>query len=235
MTDRRSLVVLVFVHLAVVSLVQPRGDFPLNDDWAYAHSVQWLLGEHRIRLSDWVAMNLLPQTLLGGAVTALAGFSFETLRHLTQAVALAALGATYAAFRGGGLGPRDALFATLVVAAFPAWPVLANSYMTDLYGFALLVAAAALLAGSLQQVRVPMLWAGTALAATGVLERQVVLAVPCAFAIAFLWGRRLSRRDVFLALAPLVVTMAAEVGYRMYLEAGPGVPPAQDVAHGRVA
>jgi len=69
MTDRRALVALACLHLAIVAIVEPRGDFPLNDDWAFAHSAQWLLGEGRIRLSEWVAMNLVPQTLAGASAT----------------------------------------------------------------------------------------------------------------------------------------------------------------------
>src|SRR5215212_695887 len=112
MTDRRALAVLVALHLAMIAIVQPRGEFPVNDDWAYAHSVQWLLSEGRIRLSGWVAMNLVPQTLAGGAVAALFGFSFEALRHLTQAVALLALIAAYGWFRVSRLEAIHALVAT---------------------------------------------------------------------------------------------------------------------------
>ena len=56
-------------------IVQPHGDFPLNDDWAYAHSVEWMLREGRLRLSDWIAPNILPQVLLASAISWLAGYS----------------------------------------------------------------------------------------------------------------------------------------------------------------
>ena len=107
-TDRRALAALVIAHVAMVAIVMPRGDFPLNDDWAYAHGVGWLLSEGRIRLSDWVGMNLLPQTLAGAATVWLFGPGFETLRHVTQAAALAAMAAAYAWFRAAGLDARSA-------------------------------------------------------------------------------------------------------------------------------
>ena len=50
MTDRRSLTILLVLQLAIVAVSDPRGDFPLNDDWAFAHSVQWMLGEGRMRV-----------------------------------------------------------------------------------------------------------------------------------------------------------------------------------------
>ncbi|MEP7276146.1 MAG: hypothetical protein ABI812_07305 [Betaproteobacteria bacterium] len=73
--DRRCVLALAALQLAVVAVVMPRGNFPLADDWTYAHSVLALRDEHAIRLSSWVLPNILPQTLLGGLATALWGFS----------------------------------------------------------------------------------------------------------------------------------------------------------------
>jgi hypothetical protein len=235
MTDRRNLLLLAVLHLVMVALVQPRGEFPLNDDWAYAHSVQWLLAEGRIRLSDWIAMNLLPQTLLGAAAAAIAGFSFELLRHVTQAVALATLWIAYGWFRQASLDSVQALVATFVLAACPAWPVLANSYMTDLYGLALALGGAWALLRALESGSRPALLAGAVLCALGVLQRQVVLVVPFAFAVAWLLrDPRRGWRGVAIGLAPLALAFACEAAYQAYLRNGPGVPLAQQYAHGRV-
>ena len=86
MTDRRALVLLILLHLAMVAIVQPRGDFPVNDDWAFAQSAKWLLDEGRLRLSDWVPMYLVPQTLAGAAVASIFGLSFEVLRHVHRVI-----------------------------------------------------------------------------------------------------------------------------------------------------
>src|SRR5450631_1892947 len=181
MTGRRAIGLLVALHLAIVLVVQPRGQFPINDDWAYAHSVQWLLGEHRIRLSDWIAMNLLPQTLAGGVVTAIFGFSFETLRHLTQIVALFTSVAAFYWFRAARLEPAPAMVASLALIAMPCWPVLANSYMTDIYGLVFALPAATLFLRALEQPQARTLVTATLLASLGVLERQVVIVVPLAY------------------------------------------------------
>ena len=236
MTDRRAIAILLGLHLAIVAIVQPRGDFPLNDDWAYAHSVEWLLAEGRFRLSDWVGNNLVPQALAGAAVTAVAGFSFEALRHLTQAVAVAAMAATYFWFRAARLEPSAALAAAAAIVAFPAWPVLANSYMTDLYGFALALAAAAFFLKALETTSRGALVLATAFSVAGVLERQVILVIPLAFLVASAWTRRpLNARAAATGAAPFAVAMAAEVAYELYLLHGPGLPSGQRMVQGRVA
>jgi hypothetical protein len=235
MTDRRALVLLAALHAAMVAVVMPRGDFPLNDDWAYAQSVSWLLAEGRIRLSDWAGMNLVPQTMLASAAVGMFGPGFETLRHVTQAVALAAMGAAYAWFRASRLDARAALVATAALMSFPAWDVLANSFMTDIYGLALLLAAAACFARHLSGRAPGMLVAATAFAVAGVLQRQVALAIAFAYMIAVLWTERPLRwRGVARAGIPFALVLAAELAFHAYLAAGPGVPGGQRMLHGRI-
>ncbi|HEX6136500.1 MAG TPA: hypothetical protein VF059_02505 [Casimicrobiaceae bacterium] len=224
------------VALALAAAADPRGEFPLNDDWAFAHSVQWLLAEHRIRVSDWAAMNLLPQTLAGAVVAQIAGFSFSTLRHLTQAVSAAVALLALRWFLTAGLARRDALFATLTVVATPCWLPLADSFMTDLYAMAFALPAATLLYRALRDARPALVAGGAALAAIGVLQRQVVIVVPVAFLVASVaaqW-RRPQARALAAGVLPALVAIAAEALYYAYLAHGPGVPQAQRFAQGRV-
>ena len=223
------------VALLLAFAVDPRGNFPLNDDWAYAHSVQWLLGEHRIRLSDWIAMNLLPQTLAGGVFTAVAGFSFDALRLLTQVVSVAVAAMTARWFLAVGLAPRDAVLATLTVLAVPCWLPLADSYMTDLYGMFFAIPAATLFIRALRVPSPSSIAGGTLLAVAGVLQRQVVLVVPVAFMVA--WLATLGRRrpaHFWWGVLPALAAFGAALLYWLYLTRGPGVPAAQKWLQGRV-
>jgi hypothetical protein len=235
MTDRRALVALALLHAAIVALVMPRGDFPLNDDWAYAQGVSWLIAEGRIRLSDWAGMNLVPQTLLGAAAVAVLGPGFETLRHVTQAAALAAMGACYAWLRAARLEPWPALVATAAVVSLPVWDVLANSFMSDLYGLALFLGAAACFARALRTGSDRMLAAATVLVVIGVLQRQVCLAIAFAYMVAALWTRaKPGWKAVLRAVLPFALALATEAAFHAYLAAGPGVPSGQRMLHGRL-
>ncbi len=225
---RYAVPIIILVQIAAMLVADPRGNFPLNDDWAYAHSVRWLLDEHRIRLSDWIAMNLLPQTLLGAATAAIAGYSFTALRHLTQIVSIAVALLAFAWFEAAGMRRRDALVATLVVIAWPGWNVLSNSYMTDLYAMLFALPAAALFLRALQRPALSTVAAATALAVAGMLQRQVVAVIPAAFLVATLvaaWPWRFAL--LLRAITPVVLVFAAEFAYRSYLVHGPGLPEAQ--------
>ncbi|HEY3583268.1 MAG TPA: hypothetical protein VGL90_02695 [Casimicrobiaceae bacterium] len=234
--------IVAFVALALALAADPRGNFPLNDDWAYAHSVQWLLAEHRIRLSDWAAMNLLPQTLAGGVVAMLAGFSFESLRHLTQLVSVGVAVLALWWFRAVGLGRPASCVATLTLVAMPCWLPLAESFMTDLYAIAFALPAATLFVQALRAPTRKRIALATLLAALGMLQRQVVLVVPLAFGVAWIaaWflapppTRTSPARRLATAVVPVLVVVAVEFAYRAYLASGPGIPSAQRVIHERV-
>ena len=239
---RGSLALLLALQIVLFALIEPRGEFPLNDDWAYAQSVLWLLTEQRVRLSDWIAMNLLPQTLVGAATTALFGFSFSALRHLTQVIALlGSLGMLWL-FRAAGLTAPQAALAAIATVTTPWWLELANSYMSDVYALALALPAAALYLRALSSGRpVALVAAATALSVLGVLQRQVVLVLPLAFGCAWIFTRAADSRGSLRSLrtwaygaAPLVASALAIALYKVYLAAGPGVPAAQQLIEGRL-
>jgi hypothetical protein len=49
----------------MVLLVNPSGEFPLNDDWAYARAVQTLIQNGRLELTDFTSMPLIAQVFWG--------------------------------------------------------------------------------------------------------------------------------------------------------------------------
>ena len=68
------------VFLICESLVFDNGNFPLNDDWAYAFCIKNFLSNGTFSMSFWQAIPALPQIGLGILFTKLFGFSFGVLR-----------------------------------------------------------------------------------------------------------------------------------------------------------
>ncbi|HJU21542.1 MAG TPA: glycosyltransferase family 39 protein [Casimicrobiaceae bacterium] len=234
-SDAGALAALVVVQLLVIALAAPYGNFGIDDDWTYAHGVTWLLREHVLRLSPWATANVLPQTLLGGAFAMLFGDSFTVLRHLTQVVAALAAFAAYACLREVRVGPRDAFVGALTLLAVPLWPILANSFMSDLYGLLFALGAVALVLRLFASFSWPLFVAAAIFCALGALERQIIVVVPAAFAIAWLWRPApLDGRMWLVALAPLAVTLAAMAAFEAYLAHGPGIPDGQRYVNARL-
>jgi hypothetical protein len=230
----------LLLQLLMLLLVNAKGHFPINDDWAYAHSVLWLLQDGHIRLSNWIAMNLLPQTLLGAAVSSVFGYSLQTLRALTQVLSLGLVVLVFiwferhlmASYQPTRLQAKQGAFwLTLAFIGLPWWLPLSNSYMTEVPCLLLLLAA-------LLQMRRLLLtegklaWQGVVLAAVlitiATLQRQTALAFAAAFLFTFLLTAKRHRLSTLcLAALPLLMAAVAHKVYLLYLTAGPGVPIAQ--------
>ena len=73
--------------LLTLCLVSPFGDFPLNDDWAYAKNVRELVENGRYASSYMVLA--IAQTLWGSAFAAIFGLDYSVLRLSTLLLALA--------------------------------------------------------------------------------------------------------------------------------------------------
>src|SRR5262249_40537826 len=69
----------------------------------------------------------------------------------------------------------------------------------------------------------------------GVLERQVILTLPFAFMVAWLWTRRWRMGSLAFAGAPLVACLAAALAFQVWLAAGPGAPEMQRIVNERLA
>ena len=121
-------------------LVPPTLNVPLNDDWAYAQSVQQLLATGQLHVSNWSTAALIPQIYWGAAFTHLVGnFSFVTLRLSTILFSLVTALALYDLLRQLDLPWIAALLGVLTLIANPLFLNLTYSFMTDVFYLGLML------------------------------------------------------------------------------------------------
>lgn len=124
--------------LAILA-VDPRGNFPLNDDFSFGKSVYNLCVEGRVFLDEWLAMTFATQWLWGSACCELFGFSFTVLRLSTLVLATVAVAMLYQSLRRGGQPSTTAALLALVLAFNPLFFSLAFTFMTDVPFVALML------------------------------------------------------------------------------------------------
>ena len=122
--------------LAIV-LVNPSGNFPINDDWSYADTVRRLVERGEWQLNPWTSMPLGTQVVWGWLFSQPAGFSFNALRMSTLVLAWAATLGIYALLRIAGVGPLVAWLSAATLAVCPVFFPLAFTFMTDVPALAL--------------------------------------------------------------------------------------------------
>ena len=156
----------------MVTLVNPIGNFPLHDDWAFSWTVRTLLETGQFRPSDWTATNTLSQVLFGALFCLPLGFSFNALRLSTLTLGFIGVLVTYALLREVGAGRAVALLGALLIAIDPPYFNLANSFMTDVPSFTFFISAVYFLLIGLRRPSNIYLISGIFLSVVAVLNRQ---------------------------------------------------------------
>ncbi len=209
--------VLSFLFLVSITIIGIRGEFPLNDDWAYARSVWVWVNEGDFFMEDWPAMTLIMQVLWGGLFCEIFGLSFETLRCSTLVSAYVACGAMYFLAKRFAT-PLVAMLAGLSIWLNPLVFSLSFTFMTDVHFLAAFLMACLFFTRYLEANRaydygLAILFS---LVATGI--RQPGIFVPLGFgAVLLIRARRPS--GIILALLPFALTLAALQGYLVWLYA----------------
>ena len=219
-----DLSVITFLWILAVAMVNPVGDFPLNDDWSFGLAVKHLVENGGYQPTGWTAMTLITQTLWGALFSAIFGFSFTALRFSTLSMSLFGILGAYLLGRqlGGGRFPSTAVALTL--AFNPIYFALSHTFMTDVHFLALTIAALSLLIRYLQTESIACLLLGTIMSTAAILCRQVGLFVPIAFSLSLVLRTGISRRWLFLENLPLLTGICALVAFNGWLESNVGLP-----------
>ncbi len=205
----------VLLSLFAWLLVDPLGDFPLNDDWQYARAARRFLDLGTLHIDTAAPATMVGQILGSWPSMKLFGFSHTVLRLTTIALSLALLVCVDWILRRARSPLWARISALCVLALNPYWFYLAGSYMTELWGL-----APALLAAGVwfhfRRERGPIVPFGAALA-TGLLcglafwTRQfAVLALP-ALLLSALPALRGRWRESIPSLAVAVLACATAI------------------------
>jgi len=167
-----------------ILLVNPLGNFPLNDDWAYAKSV-WNLYEHgNLVIGNWPAMTLIGQVLPGAFVSHFFGFSFISLRFFTLIVSLVGAITFYNLAKCLSSNKNLAAFTTLLFFFNPLYFSLSFTFMTDVHFITTMLLSLFFFYKYLIKRRYSFFILATIFSVICTMIRQPGLIVPLGFAVA---------------------------------------------------
>ncbi|MBK9013288.1 MAG: glycosyltransferase family 39 protein [Saprospiraceae bacterium] len=223
-TDIKHLALLALAWLAAMIVINPTGNFPLNDDWAYAKDVWYLSEQGILKLDDWPAMTRLTQIFWGAGVCKVFGFSHEALRYSTMLLGFAGLVAAWFIFLEMGASRRLATLGTAVLMFNPMYFSLSATFMTDVPFLALFLWSIYFFLKSANSGKLRhVVWA-TVFTLLATLVRQMGMAGPLAFAAVWLYRQGVNWRSLAVALTPLALAVAAYVGFTKWYEVTQGLP-----------
>jgi hypothetical protein len=206
----QDILLIVAVWCGGVVVVDPTGEFPLFDDWAFSRTVDHLLSTGEYDPLNWGWMTLVTNVLWGTLFCLPDGFSFAALRASTLVAAVIGLIGVYVIFRDLQQPRGIAALAVALTGFNPYYFSLAHTFMTEALFTALLVWASIFLIRSLRTGSDLQLIIGSLLAVAATLSRQLALCVPLGFAIALLFKSSYwNPQSVLRAVAPVIACFIA--------------------------
>jgi hypothetical protein len=215
--DVALLLAIAAVWIALVVVVNPIGEFPLDDDWAYVLPVKGLLESGTIRFTDWNAVSLIAQAFWGALFSWPVGFSITALRISTLSLGLVGLFSLYLLLRGIDASRAVAVLGVLTLAGNPIYYNLSYTFMTDVPSLALMVLSVLLLVRGMDLNRDRFIWTGLAVCLLSLFVRQIAIAILLAFVVAYPFKRGIGVRWLLQAIVPMIVGFLALRLYGSYL------------------
>ena len=178
-----ELSVLTALWCIAIAFIDPRGNFPLHDDWDFAIATFNFARSGHFEFTNFTAVSLRAMVLWGAAWTRLFGESFEVLRASTLTLSLGTLLVVNRTLARAGAVRGVRLFACAALLFHPLFLWLSCTYMTDIpFVFASAVALYGFVR-ALESDSMPWLTAGCVAVVVSWFIRQngvVTLAAPLA-------------------------------------------------------
>ncbi len=183
-------------------LVDPRGQFPLNDDFQYAETARGLVADGRMRLPQWALSSTVAHAALGAVATAPWGATNQSLRFWEMLLGGLGAALVYALARRWRASADASLLAALTVAWSPLYATLSASFHIDITA-SLFVLAGLLAFLRAREIRSPQWYAfSSALIAVSGLSRQTGFLCVAGGLAALAWERRLSKDEALAFVLP---------------------------------
>ena len=169
----KAIAVILIVFAVAVIVTDPRGNFPLDDDWDFTLSTWNLVHAGRVQHTPFTSNIAVLQYFWGALWTILFGESSAVLRASTLFLALASTLLIYFILRRSGVSESLAGFASLAFLFNPLIYWASFTYMTDVPEMFLSIAAFALLTEALRRDSDRWLVAAVLVAVASFFVRQI--------------------------------------------------------------
>ncbi|OPF17352.1 hypothetical protein B1L04_15140 [Microcystis aeruginosa KW] len=211
--DIVNILIIIAIWTVMVIVVNPLGNFPLNDDWVYGLAVKSILEKGDFRLPSPAHANLFFQAFWGALFCLPFGFSFTALRFSTLTLGLIGATGTYGLLREVNANQKISLLGALLLVVNPLYFGLANSFMTDVPFVALSVLSFYFLIRGLKRESIIEVILGLCLVYINILIRQYAIVILLSFALAYSFKKRLKLKFLF---ASFVIFSSGILLHRFY-------------------
>lgn len=209
------LTIVFFILLELI--IQPYGDFPLNDDWALASNLRHYLNTSHLQLSFWQGFPGIPQFIFGTLMCKFFGFSFNVLRLLSIVQLLLSAVILNAILRKLLVDVSKRGLILLLFLCNPLSIYLANSFLSDVYQMPFILLSIYVAIEYFKSKQLKHLLLISLFSCLATLSRQSALILPFVFALfAFSQTQAHSRKILFFL--PLCFNLLALLLFQIWCQ-----------------
>jgi hypothetical protein len=204
---------LTIVWIISILIVNPLGEFPLNDDWAYSLDVFHLSQEGKLILNDWPAMTLIAQIIWGTLVSIVFGFSFTILRFSTLFFGLITILTFYRILFISRKNKKVSFAGTFLLMFSPLFFYSSFTFMTEIYFLSAFMFSFLYFYRFFSTEKFKFLFLSCFFVLIATLIRQPGILAGIAFTAIFLIKKPFSKKRLIISFTP---TVFALTGYLIY-------------------
>ncbi|MEM2956637.1 MAG: glycosyltransferase family 39 protein [Candidatus Pacearchaeota archaeon] len=215
-TEFKSFIIIAIIYLLLVFIVPPDGEFPINDDWAYASNVKYYLDTGNIKITNSIIVNIL-QIFWGSLFSKFFGFSFTTLRISTIILSFIGTITMYLILRELKFSNKMCIFGALLLLFNPLYFHHTYTFMSEVPFLSLFLLSMLFYIKSIKKDNTFYLFFGSLFAIFSFLVRQHGIIIPIATAIYVFFNRReykLTKEKIFiLIIFPILAAFIFQYWY----------------------
>ena len=214
----RNEIILSLIWILAIIIINPIGEFPLNDDWAFSKNVYHLSEEGKLIFSAWPAMTLIAQVLWGALVTSIFGFSFTVLRLSTLFIGLFTVLIFYRILVKATTNKTTSLAGALLIMFSPLFFYSSYTFMTEVYFLFTLILSLFFFYNFYNTEKIKFLLISSFFVLVSTLIRQPGIAIGIAFAIIYLFNKRFTLKRLATSITPTIIASIGLYSYSLWLQ-----------------
>ncbi len=207
----------LFCFLCAELLLNPTGEFPLNDDWQYSKAVNYFVKTGQIGLADQTAIPLVTQFVLGVIVTKIVGTSFFVHRLISVSMAVMLIYLMNNMLSVYLQKNRQRIFVLLLLVFNPLFFSLSNTFMPDVIAVFFAVFSFYYIIKLLQEFRTKYYLFLILFTLLSTMTRQTGVLVPFTFMLLYFWNNKLTLKIGLIAMLPLLLNTSFLVIYEIVM------------------
>lgn len=198
---------LTLIYILMIIIVNPVGDFALNDDWIFAHPVFSILKTGNYGSDTWSAPIFISQVFWGLLFCLFTGFSFTTLRFSTLVLAIAGIYIVYFLTYNLSKSKRLSFILALLLLVNPLYFCLSNTFMTDVPFASMALFSLYFFIRYSDTGKSKFIVLAALFSVIASLIRQFGLIIPVAYTITYAFKKRKTLQQHILQFIPIIITL----------------------------